>query len=280
MMLGFLKIANNRISLNPITFRKPTHVYHSDSCPHGLGGYSHKSWAWRWYLPKNLFFQASNNLLEHLAAIVSPWVDILAGRLHQQDCVLLMTNSTTAEGWLKKSNFTELGKSPAQASVRIEASCMQATLFMLLGLKPYSHGFKGSQNKVVDALSCNKDRSDEELTNIIKSLCPLQVPSHFKIQQLPNKITSWLTVLLLKLPVSKQLSKAHTRSKLGHGIAGQSTWYPLGSKTMTSLKTSLESNNTPSSEPLPCLSGKQGLQKVMIYWLREQSEVPCSMCVC
>jgi hypothetical protein len=112
MMLGFLKIANNGINMNSITFRKPTHIYRSDSCPHRLGGYSHKGWAWQWYIPKNLQFRASNNLFEHLAAVISPWVDIIAGRLGHQDCVLSMTDSTTAEGWLRKSNFTELGECP------------------------------------------------------------------------------------------------------------------------------------------------------------------------
>jgi hypothetical protein len=55
-----------------------------------------------------------------------------------------MTNSTTAEGWLKKLNVTELGKSPIQALVQIAAAPMQATLFMLLGLNSYSQWFKGS----------------------------------------------------------------------------------------------------------------------------------------
>jgi hypothetical protein len=122
MFLVFLKIANDGISLNNIAFRRPTHIYKSDSCPAGLGGYSNRGWAWRWYLPKNLLFRASNNLLEHLAAVISPWVDILAGCLKNQDCILSMTNSTTAEGWLKKSNFSKLGESPIQASVRIEAA--------------------------------------------------------------------------------------------------------------------------------------------------------------
>ncbi len=101
LMLRFLKMTNNGISLNSIAFRQPTHVYRSDSCPAGLGGYSHKGFAWRWYLPADLKFRALNNLLEHLAAIISPWIDILAGRLKSQDCVLLMTDSTTTEGWLK-----------------------------------------------------------------------------------------------------------------------------------------------------------------------------------
>jgi hypothetical protein len=47
MFLGFLKIANNWISLNSIAFRRPTHIYRSDSCPAGLGGYSDRGWAWR-----------------------------------------------------------------------------------------------------------------------------------------------------------------------------------------------------------------------------------------
>jgi hypothetical protein len=216
MMLGFLKIANNGISMNSIAFRKPTHVYCLDLCPHGLGGCSHEGWAWRWYLPKNLLLRASNNLLKHLTDII----------LRCQDCVLSITDSTTAEGWLKKSNFTELGECPIQASVQIEATHKQATLFMLLGFKSYSQWLKGIRNEVSDTLSHDNDRSDNKLTHTIKTFCPSQVPSHFKIQQLPNKITSWLTALLLKLPVKEQLFKEHTRSKPGHGIAGKNTWTP------------------------------------------------------
>ena len=169
MMLDFLKIANSGISLNSIAFRLLTHIYHSDSFPHCLGGYSHEGWAWRWYLPKNLLFRVSNNLLEHLATVISLWVDILAGRLNQQDCVLSMTNSTTAKGWLRKSN-TELGKSPIQASVRIKATRKYATIFMLLEIRSYSQWFKGVMKEVADALSRDNDRSDNELTSTINLL--------------------------------------------------------------------------------------------------------------
>jgi hypothetical protein len=95
MFLGFLKVANNGISLNSTAFRRPTHIYRSDSCLAGLGGYSNEGWAWRWYLPKDLLFSALNNLLEHLAEIISLRVDILAGHLKNQECILLMTNSMT-----------------------------------------------------------------------------------------------------------------------------------------------------------------------------------------
>ena len=56
LMLRFLKMANDGFSLNSIAFCCPTHVYQSNSCPAGLGGYSHEGFAWRWYLPKDLKF--------------------------------------------------------------------------------------------------------------------------------------------------------------------------------------------------------------------------------
>jgi hypothetical protein len=63
-----------------------------------LGGYSHEGFAWHFYLPENLKFCASNNLLEHLAAIITPWIDTFAGQLKEGNCALSMTNSTTSEG--------------------------------------------------------------------------------------------------------------------------------------------------------------------------------------
>ena len=70
LMLYFLKKAKNGVDMNMIVYRKPTHAYRSDSYPLGLGGYSHEGWARRFYLPPHLQFRASNNLLEHIAAIV------------------------------------------------------------------------------------------------------------------------------------------------------------------------------------------------------------------
>ncbi len=214
MMIEFLQNANEGISLNTIAFRQLTHIYRSDLCPTGLGGYSHKEWAWRYYLPEELKFCASNNLLEHLAAVISPWVDILANQVNPNNCVLLMTNSMMAKGWLKKSNFSKLGESPKQASAKIEAARMHASLFLKKGIKMHSQWFKGEENNVADALSCNNDRFNNKLTLIITSFCPLQAPSCFKILQLPKETISFLTALLCKLPVIEQLREEHTRSKL------------------------------------------------------------------
>ena len=72
-----------------------------------------KGFAWRYYLPSELQFRASNNLLEHIAVIITTWVDILAGRLKHGDCALSI-DSTTSAGWLRKSNFIEDDESPIQ----------------------------------------------------------------------------------------------------------------------------------------------------------------------
>ncbi len=80
LMIQIIKIAHDGISMNPIVYRKPTHIYRSDSCPLGLGGYSDSGFVWRYYLELDHQFRATNNLLEHIAVIITPWVDIIRGR--------------------------------------------------------------------------------------------------------------------------------------------------------------------------------------------------------
>ena len=80
-MFFFLEKAKDGVDMNLLVFRKPNKVYRSDSCPAGMGGYSSDGFAWRWYLPDHLKFRASNNLLEHMASIVTPWINMLKGRL-------------------------------------------------------------------------------------------------------------------------------------------------------------------------------------------------------
>jgi len=188
-LLSVLEKCREGINMNSIAYRRPTHIYRSDSCPAGLGGYSDEGFVWRYYLPPELQSRTSNNLLEHTAAIITTWVDILAGRLKHDGCALSMTDSTTSAGWLRKSNFIEDGESPIQA-----------------GIREYSQWFRGVENNVADALSRDEDRSDNELTNIFRSHRPSQVPPHFKIVHLPNKIISWLTSLLLRLPQKKEFT--------------------------------------------------------------------------
>ena len=264
--------------MNLIAFRKPTHVHRLDSCPFGLGGYSDKGFAWRFEVPEVLWFRASNNLLEYIASIITPWVDMLAERLTRGDCALSMTDSSTSAGWLCKTNFsesTDVDADPVQSSVRIETARLHTTLFLDTGIKEYSPWFPGRENNVADALSRNFDRSDDDLTQILRNTCPSQLPQHFQIVQLPNKISSWLTTLLQKLPMKEQLREAHTRTKLGRGNDSPCTSPPLDSATTCTSSPSPDPNGTKSLEPLPWLSGKDDTrERLMTPWLQEQSEIP------
>jgi len=252
-MINIIKNAHNGISLNIIVYRRPTHVYRSDSCPAGLGGYrSDSGFAWRYYLLSHLQFWATNNLLEHLAAIITPWIDIIKGRLQLGDCALSMTDSTTSEGWLRKTNFSELGDNPIQATARLEAARMQAMHYMPLGIREYSQWFKGEANVVTDALSRDNDHSDHELTHIFHTHCPSQIPLHFEIQPLPNEIISWLTAFLLMLPANPQYNEKHTRTKLGRGTGVQPTGAGSDSPTHSSPTSPALQKSSPLV-PLPCL---------------------------
>mmetsp|Transcript_13224 Transcript_13224/g.28024 ORF Transcript_13224/g.28024 Transcript_13224/m.28024 type:complete len:842 (+) Transcript_13224:3970-6495(+) len=276
LMLFFLAMAHDGIDLNYIAYLKPSHIYRSDSCPKGLGGYNHHGKAWRFLLPPNLLYRASNNLLEHLASIITPWIDIIDGELGNGDCSLSMTDSSTSEGWTRKTNFKEADfDDPEEAAVRREVARVHAKHFLSLGIKEYSQWFPGRYNIVSDALSRDDDRNDDELTQILKSCAPSQVPENLEIRPLPSEIVSWLTSLLQRLPVKEQLREKHKRTRLGRGTDGLNGVDPLESAMMSFSTSSAEANETSYSEPSPWLCVKDDFRdRMSTPWLRAQSEIP------
>ncbi len=170
-----------------------------------------------------------------------------------------MTNSTTSKSWLRKTNFSELSNNPLQATVRLEAARLHAMHYMTLGIREYSQWFKGEANVVAEALSCNDNRSNDKLTHVFCTHFPSQIQPHFEIQPLPNKITSWLTALLLKLPTNPQYNKKHTRTKLGRGTGGQPTAVGLDLPTHSSTISPAPQKSS-SLMPLPWLCAKRNFQ--------------------
>jgi hypothetical protein len=75
-----------------------------------------------------------------------------------------MTNSTTLEGWLRKTNFSVLGDNPIQALVCQEAAGMHAMGYMTTSIREHSQWFKGEDNMVADSHLCDNNWLDEELT--------------------------------------------------------------------------------------------------------------------
>ncbi len=105
--------------------------------------------------------------------------------------------------------------------------------FLDADVKGYSQWFAGKRNNVVDTLSLEWKRTNKNLTSILHSLFPNQMPNHFKILQIPSKISCWLISLLQQLPMSKRLWEEHTMAKLKHGNIGQHTVSPLDAQTFS-----------------------------------------------
>ena len=275
LMLEFLAQAKGGIDMNLITYRRPTHVYRSDSCPAGLGGYSHTGFAWRYHLPDHLQFRASNNLLEHMAAVITPWVDILAGRIHEGDCALSMTDSTTSAGWLQKSNFLDIDDDEVQVAARVAVARTHARLYMNQRIREYSQWFPGKHNNVADALSRDFHLSDDDLTTFILNNFPTQVPHSFHIVPLPSAIVSWMTSLLLTLPVKAQFREVHTPTTLGLGSAGPHTANPSAWPTTSTSHDSPNNNKHSSLEPSVQPFAPEDIREALqVPWLLQQSAVP------
>jgi hypothetical protein len=172
----------------------------------------------------------------------------------------LMTDSTTSAGWMRKPNFKESTDNKAhnvKAKVRNEAARKHASLYIDAGVMEYMQWFEGKANNVADSLSRDFHLIDDDLTSLLFCLYPNQLPQHFKIVPLPNKITSWLTSLLQKLPVKEQLREEHTRAKHNPGRVTLNTSTQSNSQVTLSSRSSTETNATISCVVLPllCLKG-------------------------
>ena len=128
LMHKILDTVKKGINMNLLAFRSPDHIYYSDSCPTDLGDYSNQGFVWCFQILEDLHFCTSNNLLEFLAAIITPWIDIIHGCLSVRDCSLSMMDSTTAEGWMWKSNFVEPNEEPIQATACVDVARKYATI--------------------------------------------------------------------------------------------------------------------------------------------------------
>jgi hypothetical protein len=190
---------------------------------------------------------------------------------------LSVTDSTIAKGWMQNSNFDKSGKDPIQASVRADAARHHAKLFMDANIKGYSQWFVGKPNNAADALSRHWNRDDNKLTSILCLHFPQQMPTHFETSPLPSKISSWLILLLQRLPANKQLREEHTTTNLALGADGRNIASQLDVKT-SSWTASPSKSKFSCLDPLLWLSEADNSQtKNMEHWLRPQSEVPSQM---
>jgi hypothetical protein len=219
------------ISINNVVFRKPTHIYRSDASDFGVGGYNLVSGkAWRFEFPTHLRLRTSLNSLEFLACIITIWIDFIHNDILSESCILSQTDNTSAAGWLRKSNFSD----EEDLAVQLTAARHLASLIINNDCCLYSQWFSGDFNTVSDCLSHDFHLSDNELTSLIISSVPHQVPFGFYLSPIPTEFSSWLTYLLQNQPSKEEWCREPMRSKLSLGADSKCTSCPSESKMIGS----------------------------------------------
>jgi hypothetical protein len=184
--------------------------------------------------------------------MINIWVDIINDDVPAESCFLSQTDSSSAAGWLRKSNFAE----KTETMVQLTTARQLATLMINAKSRIYSQWFAGELNVVSNCLHHDFHLNDSELTNFIQSRIPIQTPFGFFLSPLPTEICSWLTCLLQNQPPEEEWSKEPQRSKLSLGNNTNSTCYPSELKMTGSSIPSPEDKNTRYSGPSPHPSAK------------------------
>ena len=272
----FLSQANEGISMNLLTFRKPTHIFRADACEHGLGGFSEEGHAWRWEIPQHLRGRAHINLLEFIASVVCIWLDSTLDLIPEESCLLSMGDSTTATGWMRKSNFQPEGDSDTDTTAKLQVARLLARISLKHKACLYSQWFPGKDNALADSLSRDHHLSPHELTSLVSRKIPQQLPRHFRIVPIPREVGSWICSLLAKMPEQKDRHKPQRMSDIAAGTDGtdycRKSIYPT-------THSSPPSPTNPIKPPSSALSHKQFAKPrtpppTSTDWPKGQSEPP------
>jgi len=249
--LKFIHQAEEGINMNLVTYRQPSILFRSDACPFGIGGFSlTNGTGWRFELPPALQGRVSLNCLEYLAAFVAMLVEDHYHGIPPLSCLHSQVDSTSASGWLHKSNFAE--DDDHATHVRISRDLTDFVMKSNICLT--SQWFPGKENNVADSLSRDFHLSDETLTLLLQHVVPQQLPTSFVIKPLPKEIVSFIASVLLCSKQTTVLSETPTRSVTATGVAGKNFLAALGSSTTPSSPITPAINDTASLLPSPAPS--------------------------
>jgi len=107
-----------------------------------------------------------------LACIISIWFDHIHQVVEPEACILSQTDSTSALGWLRKTNFAER----PDEGVQLSTARKLASLILETNSNLYSQWFPGDQNYIADSLSRDFHIDDTSLANLLSLHFPEQVP--------------------------------------------------------------------------------------------------------
>jgi len=181
-------------------------------------------------------------------------------------------------GWLRKSNFVSDGDRAAHLGLARDFT----SEFLRRALINYSQWFAGEENWVANLLSRDLVSSDHEITTIINSRFPSQVPKSFKVSPLPEKISSFLSywVQLRTLPRGSPAKRTAKPTPPGDGGSSSSSKRtsskPMAKATPTSAPWTdpkPTAPSVPSPTPFGCAITANP-QKDMLNWLQVHAVPP------
>ena len=279
LAIRFIDKAALGISMNTLIFRKSTKLYVVDACKHGLGGWASHGRSWFFIIPKNLRDRAHINLLEFLANVVAIWIDEFEDKLEPQDCILAGGDSTTAMGWLRRTNFREEDENNKDWEVKQEVARKLATIILNSESVLYRQWFLGNDNIVADSLSRDALFLSED-THILflKKFFIKQIPKNFHLKEVPKEICSFITSMLESLPENKQRWKQPKPSEILLGEIGSPSYIKQVCKNINSWKDFLASKGTSwSAHLLKRLEKHPSPQEIEENWWKNQSVPPSHM---
>ena len=276
LCLKFFQTAHKGVSMNLLTFRKPDVVHIGDASEHGLGAFASHGRAWRYIIPIHLRGRAHINLLEFLTQVVSVWIDVLEETSSKEDCILCMGDSTSAMGWLRRSNFRQKDENDCEWKVKQCIARKLASLILNSETMLYRQWFAGELNVVADSLSRDAYYlSEHSHTSFLNSVAPSQLPQNFRLSPVPTEICCFISSMLEQLPVKALRLIPQKPSETALGNAG--TLLSLTSEPLPSciLKSCQHSKRTLLSPPsLKPSENVLSHQEITDIWLKEQSAPP------
>jgi hypothetical protein len=275
LWLHFLKQAVNGISLNLLTFFYPTHIRCSNASEHGISGFSATT---------GIACMEMGNSSETAVASNTQCLGI-PGRVHysldgdscwegsERLMFLSQTDSTSAAGWLRKSNFDD--RDPLHLDIARET----ADLIMAQDSCLYSQWFRGKLNEVTDSLSRDDHLSDTDLMTVLHCNMPEQVPEDFKIYPLPPSVKLKIMTWLCSLPPAMQSPAAPQQSKIATGDIGRPTSRQSNSMMTHTSKLSPSANSIESLldsvQPSATMTSRTTrVHQKLLHQFLEQSQPP------
>ena len=240
--------AHEGVSLNGLTFRMPTRIGFSDSCPLGLGGLTHGGRGWRLKVNPELAAYGkdiSNNLLEFLGMAITLWLSLDECRELNliDEMILILGDNTSAISWIFKSGLQtasiyrnavlfiarKIATLVIDSKNFIDSQHLPGVLNLISDWLTFEGTSRIENGKVKLNPIAHDCPSNEVATNRILSAFPQLVPVGFRISPLPKEILSFACQALLIFESSlTQRQREDLRTTTESGEDGRpsatSTW--------------------------------------------------------